>query len=331
VRDAKGETSELEHGIIVVATGAQENHPEVFGLGHLDKVVTQRQLEEVMEEQFPAGSPAGAAQSVVMIQCAGSRDDDHPYCSRICCSQAIKNALELKRRNPATEIAVLYRDIRTYGFRERYYREARQAGVVFLQYDQEEPPAVKQQDGHLQVSLAVQPEGKTIQLQPDLVVLSTGIEPEPGNATLSRLLKLPLNAEGFFLEAHVKLRPVDFAADGIFLCGLAHSPRAIDETVAQAQAAAVRAVTLLAKKELTATPIIAQVNPRLCSACGLCVEICPYNARKLEPGMKYAEVVDVLCQGCGACIVACPNKASQQRGFEFLQVSSMIDAALNRI
>jgi heterodisulfide reductase subunit A-like polyferredoxin len=331
VRNTKGETSQLEHGIIVVATGAQENHPEVFGLDQLDGVITQRQLEETMEEQFPAGSPAGAAQSVVMIQCAGSRDDDHPYCSRICCSQAIKNALELKRRNPANEVAVLYRDIRTYGFRERYYREARQAGVVFLQYDQEQPPEVQQQNGHLQVDLAVQPEGKAINLQPDLVVLSTGIEAEPGNENLSRLLKLPLNAEGFFLEAHVKLRPVDFAADGVFLCGLAHSPRAIDETVAQAQAAAVRAVTLLAKKELTATPIIAQVNPRLCSACGLCVEICPYNARKLEPGMKYAEVVEVLCQGCGACIVACPNKASQQRGFEFLQVSSMIDAALAKI
>jgi heterodisulfide reductase subunit A-like polyferredoxin len=148
---------------------------------------------------------------------------------------------------------------------------------------------------------------------------------------LSQLLKLPLTAEGFFLEAHVKLRPVNFAADGIFLCGLAHSPRSLDETMAQAQAASIRAVTLLAKKELTATPIIAQVNPRLCSACGICVEVCPYNARRLEPGAKTAEVVEVLCQGCGACVAACPNKASQQRGFEFLQVASMLDAALAEI
>lgn len=163
------------------------------------------------------------------------------------------------------------------------------------------------------------------------MVLSAGIEPEPGNETLSQLIKLPLTAEGYFLEAHVKLRPVDFAADGVFLCGLAHSPRAMDETIAQARAAAVRAVAILAKKELTATPIIATVNPRLCSACGLCVEICPFGARRLEPGMAYAEVVDVLCQGCGACVVACPNKASQQKGFEFLQVSAMLDAALENI
>jgi heterodisulfide reductase subunit A len=163
------------------------------------------------------------------------------------------------------------------------------------------------------------------------VVLSAGIEAEPGNEALSRLLKLPLTSEKFFLEAHVKLRPVDFAADGVYLCGLAHSPRLMDETIAQAQAASVRAVALLAKKELTATPIIASVNPRLCSACGLCVEICPYGARRLEPGMAYAEVVDVLCQGCGACVVACPNKASQQKGFEFSQVSAMLEAALAEI
>jgi heterodisulfide reductase subunit A len=178
------------------------------------------------------------------------------------------------------------------------------------------------------VEVVVQPEAERLLLIADQVVLSTGIEAEPSNEALSRLLKLPLTAEGFFLEAHVKLRPVDFAADGVFLCGLAHSPRAMDETIAQAKAAAVRSVALLAKKELTATPIIATVNPRLCSACGLCVEICPYGARRLEPGMSYAQVVDVLCQGCGACVVACPNKASQQKGFEFNQVNAMIDAAL---
>ena len=182
--------------------------------------------------------------------------------------------------------------------------------------------------GKIMVQGILQPEGRPIELQADLVVLSAGIEAEPGNEMLSRLLKLPLTAEGFFLEAHVKLRPVDFAADGVYLCGLAHSPRNMDETIAQAQAAAVRAVALLAKKELTATPIIATVNPRLCSACGLCVEICPYNARRLEPDMAYAQVVDVLCQGCGACVVACPNKASQQKGFEFAQISAMLDAAM---
>jgi heterodisulfide reductase subunit A len=263
-----------------------------------------------------------------MIQCVGSRDADHPYCSRICCTQAVKNALEIKRRSPRTEVYILYRDLRSYGFRERQYREARLSGVTFLQFDPQKPPEVDLVNGKLQVRLIAQPEGEQLILPAGLVVLSAGIQAEPGNAALSRILKLPLTPEGFFLEAHVKLRPVDFAADGIYLCGLAHSPRSMDETIAQAQAAAVRAVALLAKKQLTATPIIASVNPRLCSACGLCVEVCPYGARRLEPGMNYAEVVDVLCQGCGACVAACPNKASQQKGFEFLQVSAMLDAAV---
>jgi heterodisulfide reductase subunit A-like polyferredoxin len=263
-----------------------------------------------------------------MIQCVGSRDEQHPYCSRICCSQALKNALELKRVSPATEVAILYRDLRSYGFRERLYREARLEGILFLEFDPEAPPEVSQSDGQLRVRVVLQPEKEEVELVADRVVLSAGIEAEPGNEVLSQLLKLPLTEDGFFLEAHVKLRPVDFAADGVYLCGLAHSPRGIDETVAQAQAAAVRAVGLLAKKELTATPIIAAVNPRLCAACGVCVEVCPYGARVLEPGMPYAEVVEVLCQGCGACVVACPNKASQQKGFEFLQVSDMLDAAL---
>jgi heterodisulfide reductase subunit A len=266
-----------------------------------------------------------------MIQCVGSRNDEHPYCSRICCTQAIKNALELKRRNPAQPVSILYRDIRSYGFRERLYTEARRQGVVFIEFGENNPPQVSQGASGLQVRVQVQPEGIWLTLPAGAVVLSAGIEAEPGNETLSRLLKLPLTSEGFFLEAHVKLRPVDFAADGVYLCGLAHSPRSMDETIAQAQAAAVRAVALLAKKELTATPIIATVNPRLCAACGLCVEVCPFGARRLEPGAKHAEVVAVLCQGCGACVVACPNKASQQRGFEFLQISGMLDAALETL
>jgi heterodisulfide reductase subunit A len=228
-------------------------------------------------------------------------------------------------------VTVLYRDLRSYGFRERLYREARRAGVRFLQYSAQAPPDVGRVGApgdSLYVSVLSQPEGERVDLPADVVVLSAGIEAEPGNESLSRLLKLPLNKDGFFLEAHVKLRPVDFAAEGVYLCGLAHSPRSIDETIAQAQAAAVKTAGLLRKKELTATPIIAAVNPRLCAACGVCVEVCPYGARRLEPGMASAEVVDVLCQGCGACIAACPNKASQQKGFEFRQVADMLDAAL---
>ncbi len=334
VQDKTGVRNELVHGVIVVATGGQEIKPTSYGYGELNGVITQREFEaQITNSNYRLeDGDKEKATSIVMIQCVGSRDEGHPYCSRICCSQAIKNALELKRLSPKSEVAILYRDIRSYGFRERLYREARREGVIFLQFDPQKPPQVSASaNGKLQVEVLVQPESENVKLEADQVVLSAGIEPEPGNETLSQQIKLPLTAEGYFLEAHVKLRPVDFAADGVFLCGLAHSPRAMDETIAQARAAAVRAVALLAKKELTATPIIATVNPRLCSACGLCVEICPFGARRLEPGMAYAEVVDVLCQGCGACVVACPNKASQQKGFEFLQVSAMLDAALENI
>jgi len=265
----------------------------------------------------------------VMVQCVGSRDEAHPYCSRVCCTEALKNALAIKRQSPDTRIIVLYRDLRSYGFREYLYRQARQAGVIFLEYSELKKPVVERGENEgLRLTVAVQPEDELVTLAVDWLVLSAGIEPEPGNSTLAQLLKVPLNDTGFFLEAHVKLRPVDFAAEGIYLAGLAHSPRGIEETMAQAQAAAVRAVTLLSKPQLQATSIIASVNPKLCAACGLCVEICPYGARRLEPGMKHAEVIEVLCQGCGACIVACPNKASQQKGFEFIQVFEMIEAAV---
>jgi heterodisulfide reductase subunit A-like polyferredoxin len=339
VSNASGDRTDLVHGVVVVASGGQEITPTSYGYGKLPGVLTQRELEQTLQgppqEKVELLSSRGhSLQTITMIQCVGSRDEDHPYCSRVCCSQAIKNALEIKRRSPTTRVVIFYRDLRSYGFRERLYREARLAGVVFLKFDADRPPEVSAlpgDDSRLRVQAVLEPEGKLIQMDTDLVVLSAGIEADPGNETLSRLLKLPLTSEGFFLEAHVKLRPVDFAADGVFLCGLAHSPRAVDETIAQAQAASVRAVALLAKKELTATPIIASVNPRLCSACGLCVEICPYGARRLEPGMAYAEVVDVLCQGCGACVVACPNKASQQKGFEFSQISAMLEAALSEL
>jgi heterodisulfide reductase subunit A len=272
-----------------------------------------------------------------MIQCVGSRDDEHPYCSRICCTEAIKNALAIKERNPKASVTILYRDVRTFGFKERYYREARRQGVMFLQYEVERKPRVEiaddyirdeyiHGDSRLRVTVWDAVLGEEVIIHPDLVVLSAGIEPNVDNESLAQLVKVPLDEDGFFLEAHAKLRPLDFAADGIYLCGMAHSPRFLDETIAQAHGAAVRAAGLLTKDELEATPIVASVNPRLCSACGLCVEVCPYNAREIEPGGAYAEVIEVLCQGCGACVVACPNKASQQRGFEMVQVYGMLDA-----
>jgi len=329
IRRTDGTEFEVGHGAIVVATGAKEITPKEYLYGKESHVLTQRDLEEKLEK--PEFSASLSGKTLVMIQCVGSRDEEHPYCSRICCTQALKNALAIKRRAPDARIVVLYRDLRSYGLREQLYREARRMGVIFLEYDRTMKPSVVPGDeGRLDVRVVVQPEGEKVTLPADWLVLSAGIEPEPGNAALAQLLKVPLNEAGFFLEAHVKLRPVDFAADGIFLAGLAHSPRAIEETMAQAKAAAVRAVALLSKPALEATPIVASVNPKLCAACGLCVEICPYGARVLEPGMDHAEVIEVLCQGCGACVAACPNKASQQKGFEFAQVFEMLEAAVLR-
>jgi len=334
VRQADGERLELSHGATVVATGGRERRPEAYGYGELPDVVTQREFEERLLTPVD-GDSGGSPRSVVMIQCVGSRDDSHPYCSRVCCSEALKNALALKQRAPQSEVTILYRDLRSYGFRERLYRQARLAGVRFLQFEPGEPPGVSRREagpgrsaGKLQVRVLAQPGKEPVEIAADLVVLSAGIEAEPGNASLSRLLKVPLTRDGFFLEAHVKLRPVDFAAEGTYLCGLAHSPRSIDETLAQSHAASIKVAALLARKELAATPIIATVNPRLCSACGICVQVCPFGARRLEPGDASAQVVDVLCQGCGACVAACPNKASQQKGFEFGQVTEMLEAAL---
>ena len=327
VRTADGAQLELSHGAIVVATGAQQITPTEYLYGRHPRVITQRELEEKLADPLFADGLVG--KRLTMIQCVGSREEGHPYCSRICCTEALKNSLAVKRLAPDAQITVLYRDLRSYGFRESLYREARRQGVVFLEYDEAKKPDVSPaREGGMQVRVAVQPENEVLTLPADWVVLSAGIEPDPGNPALAQLLKVPLNEVGFFLEAHVKLRPVDFAAEGIFLAGLAHSPRGIEETIAQAQAAAVRAVALLSHPTLEATPIVASVNPRLCAACGICVEVCPYGARVLEPGAATAEVISVLCQGCGACVAACPNKASQQKGFEFGQVFEMIEAAL---
>jgi heterodisulfide reductase subunit A-like polyferredoxin len=323
VRLPDGRQEEIPHGAIVIATGARQIEPKEYLYGQDSRVVTQRELELLITNQQ---IKSANLRSVVMIQCVGSRDEEHSYCSRICCTEAIKNALALKEQNPEVAITILFRDVRAFGFKERYYTQAREKDVVFVRYEPERRPSVEIRDSRLQVTVWEPSLGEEILLHPDLVVLSAGIEPNVDNAALAQLVKVPLNEDGFFLEAHVKLRPLDFAADGVYLCGMAHSPRFLDETIAQAHGAAVRAVGLLAKDELEATPIAASVNSRLCAACGLCVKVCPYSARELEPGGACAEVIEVLCQGCGACVVACPNKASQQKGFEMAQVYGMLDA-----
>ena len=322
-QENQGET-ELEHGAIIVASGARSYEPVEYLYGKDSRVLTQKELEGKIATNDPEISNY---RQVVMIQCVGSRDEKRPYCSRVCCSQAIKNALKLKAANPNSSIFVLYRDTRTYGFREEYYQKARSEGVIFVRYEADKRPEVKAENGLLKIFFTDPVLGEKLMISPDLLVLSAGIEPGE-NESLAKILKVPLTSDNFFLEAHAKLRPVDFATDGIFLCGLAHSPRFIEESISQANAAAARAATLLSKDHLQAMGIVVGVNQKWCSGCALCVSLCPYEAREIDPGTGTAKVTEVLCQGCGACAVACPNGVTDQKGFEKKQILSMIEAAL---
>lgn len=262
-----------------------------------------------MENGSSPTSHSPFPKTVVMIQCVGSREEGHQYCSRVCCSTAIKNALKLKEKNPEANVYILYRDIRTYAFRELDYRKAREAGVLFLRYDLDSKPEVQVRDGKLEVTTVDPVLGRKVKLQPDYLVLSSAIRPHPSNPELASLLKVPLDTDGFFLEAHLKLRPLDFANEGMFLCGLAHSPKFMDETIAQARGAAARAATILSQEFLTVGGTVATVNEEECAACLTCVRVCPYDVPIIRDGAAYIDPAQ--CQGCGTCAAACPARAIQ--------------------
>jgi len=316
----EGEQEET-YGAVIVATGGREVVPTEYLYGQDSRVVTQRELEKMLAEGKEVPS------DVVMIQCVGSREPGRPYCSRICCTKAVVNALAIKERNPNARVTVLYREMRTYGFREDAYRLAREKGVVFLRYELPDKPQVTAGPEGLTVRLVEPIAGQEVVLPAGLLVLSTGIEPND-NRALAEALGVPVDAYGFFREEHPKMRPLDFTRRGIFVCGLAHSPRAVDETVLMARGAAMRATALLARGQVEVVRTVARVNTRICSACGLCVEACPYGARVLEPGGPYAEVIEFLCQGCGVCAMVCPNKATQQVGYAVRRVYEMVDAVV---
>ena len=299
---------EIEHGVVIVATGAVEYEPTEYLYGEDPRIMTQHELEEeITKGDFKA-------KNVVMIQCVGARTNQKPNCSRICCGQAVKNALKIKEVSPETEVYVLYKDIRTYGFKEDYYREAAAKGVMFVNYDDENAPRVVNDNGQLKVAFWEPVVKNEIEVNPDLVVLSAATIPNPDNKRIAEMLKVPLTKDGFFLEAHMKLRPVDFATDGIFLCGMAHWPKFIDESISQACAAAARAVTILSKKTLDAEGTVSHVDENLCIGCGLCISICPYSAiSKDEKGI--AKVNEVLCKGCGTCAASCPERAITMHQF----------------
>jgi heterodisulfide reductase subunit A len=321
----RGKRKKFEHGVVIVATGAQEYKSDEYLYEKDERVVTQRELEEKVVKSDPLTSNL---KSVVMIQCVGSRDNNgNPYCSRVCCTHAIKNSLKLLELNPKTKIYILYREVRTYGFKENFYTKARESGVMFIRYDNDRKPIVENSDGVLSVSLFEPVLQKDIEIHPDLVVLSTGIEPN-NNDEIAKMLKVPLNSDGYFLEAHVKLRPVDFATEGVFVAGLAHSPKFITETICQAGAAAARASTILASDKYYTEATVSHVDEDICVGCGICSGLCPYEAIEIvsEDGKRKSKVNEALCKGCGTCVAACPSGAMDQYGFTKNQIMSMIEA-----
>jgi len=324
IRQQDGKEKEIEHGTVIVATGATEYRPTEYLYGKDERVVTQHELEE----KLAAGKFKG--KSVVMIQCVGARNEERPNCARICCGQAIKNALKIKEVAPESEVYVLYKDMRAYGFKEDYYREAATKGVLFVNYDDERQPQVVNCNGQLRVTFWEPVIGERFEVEPDLLVLSAATVPNPDNKHVAEMLKVPLTKDGFFLEAHMKLRPVDFATEGVFLCGMAHSPKYIDESIAQACAAAARAATILSKKTIEMEGIIANVSEDLCSGCRICEYLCPYLAVEMKDkeGKPIAHVVEALCKGCGACGAACPTKAITMGHFTTDEVLAQIEAAL---
>jgi len=317
IKGADGER-EVGVGTVVLATGAEEYHPKAFLYGKNKRVITQRELKK--------GLVSGAVhlekiRSVVMIQCVGSRDTEHPWCSRFCCTEALENALVLKSKNPELEIFVLFKDMMTYGFKERLYSRARDAGIIFFRYEDREEIRVQGTD-RLQV---VSPEAK---LDCDLLVLSTGVIPNRENQSLAELFELELTKDGFFKEAEVKFRPVDALREGIYLCGGAHSPRTWQEVIQQGEAAAQRALVLLEQERLLAPHVVSQVHERRCSGCGLCVEACSYGARIFDEEHMVAVVKEALCQGCGVCTSLCPNGAAFLQGYTEDQIMAMIEHAV---
>ena len=325
------QSTQVSHGIVIVATGAEEYKPDEYLYGQNPAVITQRTLEEWIHENEPK---LHDAKSVVMIQCVGSREEARPYCSRICCSQAVKNATAIKEARPDTQVYILYRDMRTYGLREQHYRQARAKGVRFIRYQEDQKPDVSANNGALKVSCVDHVLNKQIQIDCDVIALAAAIVPSESADQVGQLYKIPLNQDKFFLEAHMKLRPVDFATDGIFMCGLAHCPKSVEESIAQAGAAAARAATILSRDEIELDAAISEVVDENCDGCAYCIDPCPYNALTLIEYMykgsikKTVERDAALCKGCGVCQATCPKKGIFIRSFRLEQLAAMVNAAL---
>jgi heterodisulfide reductase subunit A len=324
------EETAVKHGTIIVATGAQEYKPREYLYGENSNVLTQTEFEE----QLANGGVKG--NDVVMIQCVGSREEPRDYCSRVCCTTAIKNALKMKELNPESNIYILHKDIRSYGFYEKLYRESREKGVLYIRFD-ENKPTVSANDGRLKVSVKDRLLDMDLDLPADLVVLSAAIEAPETNENLAKLLKVPTTKHGFFLEAHMKLRPVDFATEGVFVCGTAHSPKNVPESILQAMAASTRAGVILSQDEMEIEPRISEPIDANCDGCAFCIDPCPYKAITLieyirKGAVKKTVDVDItLCHGCGTCMATCPKQGIFVRNFKLEQLGAMVEAALEPV
>lgn len=313
----------IDHGVIVLATGGHEYRPDDYLLGKNKKILTQQELEKRLAGRAKNRAP----DSIVMIQCAGSRGDGLDYCSKVCCNHAVKNALKIKEINPDAEVLVLYRDMRTYGYGEDEYREARLKGVVFIPYTLDRKPDVYEKGTQLHVNFFDSIMQEDMDITPTLVALSVGIVPD-STEYLSKLLKTPLTSDKFFLEAHVKLRPVEMSVDGVYVCGLAHGPKPLDETIAQAQAAATKAAIPLAKGQVSIAPIVSFVKEDECIGCGICVSLCPFatiEMIKVDKKRK-ARTISASCKACGICASHCPTFAITMGGFTNEQIIAQIEA-----
>jgi heterodisulfide reductase subunit A2 len=313
----------LEHGVTLIASGAEEFKTDDYLYGQDQRVLTGLELQK----KILSGDEFDSCRAAVFVQCVGSRIPQRPYCSKVCCTQSIKSALSLKAKNPAMDIFILYRDLRSYGFREDLYREARDQRIKFIRYDNEKELAVRSAENGLEITFSDRVLRRQMLITGDLLVLASAVVPEKRNS-LAQMYKVPQNDDGFFAEAHVKLRPNDFATDGVFVCGLAHAPKPIEESISQAQAAASRAVTILSALEVSVSGTVAVVDPNCCSSCGVCVEICPYSAPQFIENTGKAEIQATLCKGCGLCVASCRSGAIHLKGFDTGQIMAMIQSCL---
>jgi len=319
--DTNGKEDILEHGIAIIAVGASESKPTEYNYGQHPMVKTHMELDTLFKED---SSKLKDVKEVAFIQCVGSRETQRPYCSKVCCTHSAHSAVEIKKKNPDANVYIFYRDMRTYAQKEDVYKEARELGVIFIRYDKDKKPVVTADGDKIKIEFTDHVLGRKFQLNADLLVLAAAIE-SSREEKIARFFKIPLDDDGWFLEAHQKLRPVDFATDGLFLCGLAHYPKPIEESIAQAQAAVARAMTILSTDTIVVGGNISAIDKNRCSGCGVCITLCPYQAIDFDKDQK-AVVNEALCKGCGICVSSCRSGAPSLKGFTNKEIMAQLDA-----